>query len=127
MISRSQEQTVKASQASQLEKELLKLKEENVALNRKVSELSGVETAKKKAESKAQLLEERMEDMISERVSQKENELNATYDERLRNYEDRFVISLRDPLPVRVTSYQGEGPRTAAFSVPKSASRLEDV
>lgn len=105
MLSRSQEQTVKASQASQLEKELLKLKEENIALNRKVSELSGVETAKKKAESKAQLLEERMEDMISERVSQKENELNATYDERLRNYEDRFVVSLRDPLSVGVTSH----------------------
>ncbi len=31
-----------------------------------------------------------MEDMINDRVSQKENELNATYDERLRNYEERL-------------------------------------
>ena len=30
-----------------------------------------------------------MEDMISEKVDQKEAELHATYDERLRNYEDR--------------------------------------
>jgi len=30
-----------------------------------------------------------MSDMISERVTQKENELNAEYDERLRNYEER--------------------------------------
>jgi len=30
-----------------------------------------------------------MSDMIAERVTQKENELNAEYDERLRNYEER--------------------------------------
>jgi hypothetical protein len=30
-----------------------------------------------------------MEDMIQEKVVQKENELNATYDEKLRNYEER--------------------------------------
>ena len=29
--------------------------------------------------------------MIQERVIQKENELNAEYDERMRNYEERFV------------------------------------
>lgn len=29
--------------------------------------------------------------MIQERVTQKENELNAEYDERLRNYEERSV------------------------------------
>lgn len=32
-----------------------------------------------------------MEEMIAERVGQKEAELNAMYDERLRNYEDRFA------------------------------------
>jgi len=31
--------------------------------------------------------------MIQERVTQKENELNAEYDERLRNYEERSVAS----------------------------------
>ena len=28
-----------------------------------------------------------MDDLIQERVTQKENELNATYDEKMRNYE----------------------------------------
>lgn len=84
-----QEQTIKASQAHELEGELAKLKEQNASLNRKVTELSGLETAKKKAETKVQQLEEKMEEMISEKVSQKENELHATYDEKLRNYEDR--------------------------------------
>ncbi|EJD02863.1 uncharacterized protein FOMMEDRAFT_156221 [Fomitiporia mediterranea MF3/22] len=83
------EQTIKASQASQLEAEVAKLKEENATLNRKVNDLSSIEAAKKKAETKAQQLEDRMEDLITERVSQKENELHATYDEKLRNYEDR--------------------------------------
>lgn len=32
-----------------------------------------------------------MEDLIQEKVTQKENELNATYDERIRNYEERYV------------------------------------
>lgn len=30
-----------------------------------------------------------MDDLIRERVTQKENELNAEYDERIRNYEER--------------------------------------
>jgi len=30
-----------------------------------------------------------MDEMIQEKILQKENELNATYDERLRNYEER--------------------------------------
>jgi hypothetical protein len=32
-----------------------------------------------------------METLIQEKVSQKANELTATYDEKLRNYEDRCV------------------------------------
>ncbi len=32
-----------------------------------------------------------MDAAIQERVAQKENELNATYDERMRNYEARCV------------------------------------
>lgn len=31
-----------------------------------------------------------MDDLIVEKVTQKEKELNATYDERLRNYEERY-------------------------------------
>lgn len=30
-----------------------------------------------------------MEDLIQEKVAQKENELNATYDEKMMNYEER--------------------------------------
>lgn len=32
-----------------------------------------------------------MEEMIQEKVTQKENELNATYDEKMRNYEERYA------------------------------------
>lgn len=32
-----------------------------------------------------------MDEMINERVTQKENELHATYDEKIRNFEERFV------------------------------------
>lgn len=39
----------------------------------------------------AGLLTPQMDDLIQERVTQKENELNAEYDERMRNYEDRYV------------------------------------
>lgn len=53
--------------------------------------MSSAEASWKKAEAKAQILEERIDDMVAERVSHKENELNATYDERIRNYEERFA------------------------------------
>lgn len=45
-----------------------------------------------------------MDDMIQESVTQKENELNAQYDERMRNYEEREkdlqrqVTTLKDQL-----------------------------
>lgn len=35
-----------------------------------------------------------MDAAIQERVVQKENELNATYDERMRNYEERFATEM---------------------------------
>ena len=72
-----------------MEEEVAKLREENASLNRKLDGLSNLESAKKKADAQLQQLEERMDEKISERVSQKENELSATYDEKLRNYEDR--------------------------------------
>ena len=34
-----------------------------------------------------------MDELIQEKVVQKENELNATYDEKMRNYEERQVTS----------------------------------
>ena len=36
-----------------------------------------------------------MESILQERVAQKENELNAAYDEKMRNYEERYVLSTR--------------------------------
>ena len=52
---------------------------------------------KKKAEARVQQLEEHIEAVIAEKVSQKENELNATYDEKMRNYEERSGFSLVVP------------------------------
>ena len=36
-----------------------------------------------------------MDELIQEKVTQKENELNATYDEKMRNYEERYVVVIR--------------------------------
>ena len=80
------DQTVKVAEASMLETEMIRLREENAELKKKSSEL---EDKYKKADTKATGLEEKMNDMIQERVTRKENELNAEYDERMRNYEER--------------------------------------
>jgi len=39
-----------------------------------------------------------MDEVVQEKVSQKENELNATYDEKLRNYEERCDSNV-PPIP----------------------------
>ncbi|KAF7361668.1 Golgi membrane protein [Mycena venus] len=83
------DQTVKVAEARDLEAELKRLREENIDLRKRVSDFSAVETAKKKVENKVEQLELKMEEMILEKVAQKENELNATYDEKMRNYEER--------------------------------------
>jgi len=80
---------VKIAETRDLEDELQRVKAENAELQRRVSELANIDAAKKKAESKAEQLEEKMDVAIQEQVAQKENELNATYDERMRNYEAR--------------------------------------
>ncbi|KAK0212836.1 CASP C terminal-domain-containing protein [Desarmillaria ectypa] len=83
------DQTVKVAEARELETELRRLHDENADLKRRINETASIETAKKKAEGKVEQLEKTMEDLINDRVSRKENELNATYDEKLRNYEER--------------------------------------
>ncbi|KAH7911987.1 CASP C terminal-domain-containing protein [Hygrophoropsis aurantiaca] len=83
------DQTVKAAEARDFEVELHRLRQENADLRKRVNEGSTLESAKKKAEAKVEQLEHKMDDMIQEKVVQKENELNATYDERMRNYEER--------------------------------------
>lgn len=83
------DQTVKVAEARMLESELGRLREENAELKKQVGEMAQVEDRRKKAEQKVEQLEGKMEEMIVERVAQKENELNAEYDERLRNYAER--------------------------------------
>ncbi|KAG6837511.1 hypothetical protein H0H93_008436 [Arthromyces matolae] len=85
------DQTVKVAEALEVEVELRRFREENADLRKRVNEFSSIESAKKKLDFKVEQLEQKecMEDMIQEKVAQKENELNATYDEKLRNYEER--------------------------------------
>ncbi|KAF7979865.1 hypothetical protein HWV62_40631 [Athelia sp. TMB] len=83
------DQTVKVAEARELEGELQRLRAENADFRKRIAEVSAIESAKKKADVKIEQLEHKMEEMIQEKVLQKEAELNATYDERLRNYEER--------------------------------------
>ncbi|TRM69395.1 CASP C terminal-domain-containing protein [Schizophyllum amplum] len=83
------DQTVKVAETRELEAQIVRLREENADLHKRLNEVSSLEGAKKKAEGRIETLEAKMEDMIHEKVTQKENELHATYDERLRNYEER--------------------------------------
>ncbi|CCM01147.1 uncharacterized protein FIBRA_03195 [Fibroporia radiculosa] len=83
------DQTVKAAEARELEVELQRIRDENAELRKRLNEASALEAAKKKTDTRIEQLEQKMEEMIQERVIQKENELNATYDEKIRNYEER--------------------------------------
>jgi len=65
-----------------------------------------------------------MEDMISEKVDQKEAELHATYDERLRNYEDRCVL----PCPCSTQLYSlANRERDLTKQVSMSRDQLRDL
>ncbi|BGP17055.1 hypothetical protein JCM10213_000307 [Rhodosporidiobolus nylandii] len=83
------DQTARASEAKLLEAELARAREENAQLKQQLSETSVLEKEKRKLQERVQKLEGRMDDMIQEKVSAKEAELHATYDERLRNYDER--------------------------------------
>ncbi|CAD6579741.1 MAG: hypothetical protein CYPHOPRED_000996 [Cyphobasidiales sp. Tagirdzhanova-0007] len=83
------DQTARASEAKLLESEVSRLKEESASLKKELIEAQGVEKERKKIQDKHDKLEIKMEELLNERVASKEAELNATYDERLRNYEDR--------------------------------------
>jgi hypothetical protein len=54
-----QDQTVKIAEAGDLEDELQRVKVENAELQKRVSELANIDAAKKKAESRAEQLEEK--------------------------------------------------------------------
>ncbi|KAF8638030.1 hypothetical protein AX16_010662 [Volvariella volvacea WC 439] len=83
------DQAVKIAEVQEKEAAMQRLQEENTELRKRVGDLSASDNARRRAEVKAEQLEQKMEDLIQERVAQKENELNATYDEKLRNYEER--------------------------------------
>ena len=71
-----------------------------------------------------------MEELIQEKVSQKENELNATYDEKMRNYEARYVTCyLSSILHALSETYcdQGAGPPGPTHSRQESTSRSSRV
>ncbi|KAF9482164.1 hypothetical protein BDN70DRAFT_919353 [Pholiota conissans] len=83
------DQAVKVAEAMEHEAELRRLRDENAELKKRVNDFSSVENAKKKLEIKVEQMEQKMDTLIQEKVSQKANELTATYDEKLRNYADR--------------------------------------
>ncbi|CEQ41956.1 SPOSA6832_03735 [Sporobolomyces salmonicolor] len=104
------DQTAKASEARVLESELARQKDEIASLKQQLVESQSIEKERKKLADKVEKLEgkvhnssasqdarreltgpsrRQMEDMIQEKVSAKEAELHATYDERLRNYDER--------------------------------------
>ncbi|KAG1799686.1 CASP C terminal-domain-containing protein [Suillus plorans] len=72
------DQTVKATEAHALEAEVARLRAENAELRQSSSAFDG---SKRRVEQ----LETRMDEL----VAQKESEINAAYDERMRNYEER--------------------------------------
>jgi hypothetical protein len=65
-----------------------------------------------------------MDAAIEERVVQKENELNATYDERMRNYEERFATDMLcvSNLTLILRSLQRTGLAASSLSLEGSAS-----
>lgn len=69
-----------------------------------------------------------MEELIQAKVTQKENELNATYDEKMRNYEARFVSlnTQHISLAQYTTSMQRTGPSRPTRPHKESASRASN-
>ncbi|KAI0031748.1 CASP C terminal-domain-containing protein [Vararia minispora EC-137] len=80
---------VKAAEYREMEEEIQRLRRENVELQKRMDGFASVDAAKRKAETKVEQLEQKMENVVQERIAQKENELNAAYDEKMRNYEER--------------------------------------
>jgi homeobox protein cut-like len=60
------DQTVKVAEARMLESEMARVKEENNELKKKIEELNSVEDKKRKAEKKADQLEEKVSSMANQ-------------------------------------------------------------
>ncbi|KAK4054374.1 hypothetical protein OIO90_003607 [Microbotryomycetes sp. JL221] len=83
------DQTARASEARVLELEVARQKEEVASLKQQLSETQTLEKERRKLSDKVEKLETKMADLIRDNVAAKEAEMHATYDERLRNYEER--------------------------------------
>ncbi|KAF8813814.1 hypothetical protein BYT27DRAFT_7180580 [Phlegmacium glaucopus] len=83
------DQAVRVTEAIEHEGELQRLRDENAEMKKRINDFSSVDISKKKLETKLEHLEQKMDTLIQEKVSQKANELTATYDEKFRNYEER--------------------------------------
>ena len=58
--SRAQDQTVKVAEARDLESELQRAREENAELRKRLNEVSSLETAKRKADTRVEQLEQKV-------------------------------------------------------------------
>lgn len=67
-----------------------------------------------------------MDATIQERVAQKENELNATYDERMRNYEARYA-TIFVFFELLLKSCQGTGLASSGVALEGPTSRFTRV
>lgn len=70
-----------------------------------------------------------MEEMIQDKVAQKANELHATYDERIRNYEERCVRLAAHNVncPKHWLYLQGAGSSKASSPGKQPAQRLARI
>lgn len=93
-----QDQTVKATEVRDLQAEVQRLRDDNADLRKRNGELAKTGGRVEQLESKVLSIsgvtsltntQSQMDDMINERVTQKENEMHATYDEKIRNFEER--------------------------------------
>ncbi|KAI6045966.1 CASP C terminal-domain-containing protein [Pisolithus marmoratus] len=83
------DQAIASTENASLNAEVASLKSELSRLRSESSDLRRENSTLESTKRKLEVLETKMDDLINEKVSQKENELNATYDERMRNYEER--------------------------------------
>ncbi|GAA97019.1 uncharacterized protein L969DRAFT_105582 [Mixia osmundae IAM 14324] len=83
------DQTAKASEARVLELSLKRAQDEAATLKAQLAEAQASDKERRKLAERAEKLEKKMDDTVNEKVTQKEAELHAIYDERLRNYQER--------------------------------------
>lgn len=96
-----QDQTVKATEVRDLQAEVQRLRDDNADLRKRNGELTKAGFRVEQLESKVLFIyfstslantRSQMDEMINERVTQKENEMHATYDEKIRNFEERLAM-----------------------------------